>query len=209
MEELTEQQRKVFKFIQSHHKKFGYPPTIREIADHIGAKWNHGVERHLQALERKGHITRFRDKSRGIQLSVSSRGTNVPIIGRITAGKPILAVENTEDQIVLDPAIVKGDNSFLLMVEGLSMKNAGILDGDLVLVRQQSTAEPGEIVAALIDGETATIKRFRQNGDQVILEPENPDYEPIYSDSVSVKIIGKVLAVLRLLDNQLTVKRLR
>jgi len=209
MEELTERQQRVLKFIQSHYKKHGYPPTIREIADHIGAKWNHGVERHLHALERKGHIKRVKDKSRGIQLPFVPTGTEVPIIGRITAGKPILAVENIEEKIVLDPAFVKGESNFLLMVEGLSMKNAGILDGDLVLVRQQTAAESGDIVAALIDDEEATVKRFRRKGDKVILEPENPEFEPIDSDSVSIKIIGKVLAVLRLLDNQLTVKRLR
>jgi repressor LexA len=95
------------------------------------------------------------------------------------------------------------------MVEGLSMKDAGILDGDLVLVRQQSTAESGDIVAALVSDEDATVKRFRRNGDEVILEPENPDFEAIRASSGSIKIIGKVLAVLRLLDNQLTVKRLR
>jgi repressor LexA len=208
METLTRQQERVLNFIQTHSRKFGYPPTIREIGTHIGAKWNHGVERHLRALEQKGHITRVHDKSRGIKLSSSPTGTVVPILGRITAGKPILAIENVEEKIVLDPSFVKGDGSFLLMVEGYSMKNAGILDGDLVLVRQQATAESGDIVAALI-GDEATVKRFSQNGDQVVLEPENPDFEPIYSDSTSIKIIGKVLAVLRLLDNQLTVKRLR
>ncbi len=209
MEELTERQQRVLKFIQNHYRKHGYPPTIHEIASHLGVKWNHGIERHLEALEKKGYIKRVPDKSRGIQLAHRSTGIEVPIVGRITAGKPILAVENIEDQIVLDPSFVRGESNFLLMVEGLSMKNAGILDGDLVLVRQQSTAEPGDIVAALIDDEAATVKRFRQKGEQIILEPENPDYEPIYSDSVSIKIIGKVLAVLRLLDDQLTVKKLR
>ena len=208
MEVLTKQQERVLRFIKNHFRKFGYPPTIREIGDHIGAKWNHGVERHLRALEQKGHISRVRDKSRGIKLPSSPTGIEVPILGRITAGKPILAVENVEERIILDPSFVKGDGSFLLMVEGYSMKNAGILDGDLILVRQQTTAESGDIVAALIDDE-ATVKRFKQNGSQVVLEPENPDFEPIYSDSTSIKIIGKVLAVLRLLDSQLTVKRLR
>ena len=214
MEALTKQQGRVLKFIQAYSKKCGYPPTIREIGDHIGTKWSHGVERHLKALEQKGHLTRVRDRSRGIKLtsgldiaSDASVGTIVPILGRITAGKPILAVENVEERIVLDQSFVKGDGSFFLMVEGSSMKNAGILDGDLVLIRQQATAESGDIVAALI-GEEATVKRFKQNGDHVILEPENPDFEPLYSDSTSIKIIGKVVAVLRLLDNQLTVKRL-
>lgn len=210
MDELTERQLKVLKFIESHQKRHGYPPSMREIAGHIGAKWSHGVERHLQALERKGYIKRDAVKSRGIQLSRASFGIPVPVLGRITAGRPILAVENVGESLVLDPSFVRGgETNFLLMVEGLSMKGAGILDGDLVLVRQQSTAEDGEIVAALINDETATVKRFRQHGDQIILEPENPDFQPIVSDSSSVKIIGKVMAVLRLLDNQLTVKKLR
>ncbi len=209
MESLTERQAKVLKFIRDHYKRSGYPPTIREIAEHIGTKWNHGVERHLEALERKGYLKRSPDKSRGIQLAYSSTGTEVPIIGRITAGKPVLAVENIEERVVLDPAFVRGESNFLLMVEGFSMKNAGILDGDLVLVRQQASAETGDIVAALINDEEATVKRFKRKGDQIILEPENPDFEPIYSDTASVKIIGKVMAVLRLLDNQLTVKKLR
>jgi len=215
MEDLTRQQERVLKFIQIFLKRHGYPPTIREIGNHIGTKWNHGVERHLNALEQKGRLNRVRDRSRGIKLSsfpdssvADPKGIKIPILGRISAGKPILAVENVEDRIIVDQSFVRGDGSFLLMVEGSSMKNAGILDGDLVLVRQQSTAVSGEIVAALV-GEEATVKRFKQDGDQIVLEPENPEFEPIYSDSTSIEIIGKVLAVLRLLDNQLTVKRLR
>ncbi len=210
MNDLTERQTRVFRFIESHHQRYGYPPTIREIADHIGAKWSHGIERHLQALEKKGYIKREAVKSRGIRLNLTGTGAAVPIVGRITAGKPILAVENVGESLVLDPAFVRGgETNFLLMVEGSSMKNAGILDGDLVLVRQQSTADQGEIVAALIDDEAATVKRFRQDGDRVVLEPDNPDFQPIVSDSSSVKIIGRVMAVLRLLDSQLTVKKLR
>lgn len=200
----------VLRFIEGHVNQNGYPPSLREIADHIGAKWSHGIERHLQALEKKGYIKREAVKSRGIRLTNASVGTPVPIVGRITAGRPILAVENIGESFILDPSFVRGgETHFMLMVEGLSMKNAGILDGDLVLVRQQSTAENGEIVAALIDDETATVKRFRQDRDRVYLEPENPDFKAIISDSTSVKIIGKVMAVLRLLDNQLTVKKLR
>ncbi len=210
MNELTVRQAKVLRFIEAHINREGYPPTLREIADHIGAKWNHGIERHLVALERKGYITREWVKSRGIRLTRSSVGTSVPVVGHITAGKPILAVENIGDSYVLDPAFVKGgETHFMLMVDGLSMKDAGILSGDLVLVRQQSSAENGDIVAVLIDDETATVKRFRQEGEKVYLEPENPDYQPIVTDSTSVKIIGKVMAVLRLLDTQLTVKKLR
>lgn len=210
MIELTERQAKVLKFITDYQERAGYPPSLREIADHIGTKWSHGVERHLQALTKKGYIEREAAKSRGIRLTRSNTGIPIPVIGRITAGKPILAVENIGESLVVDPSFVRGGEvNFLLMVEGSSMKDAGILDGDLVLVRQQSTAENGEIVAALLDNETATVKRFRKEGDRIVLEPENADFEPIVSDSDSVKIIGKVMAVLRLLDNQLTVKKLR
>lgn len=210
MEDLTERQAQVLKFIENHQKRYGYAPSLREIADHIGAKWSHGVERHLQALEKKGFIRRDSVKSRGIQVSRASYGIPIPVVGQITAGRPILAVENVGESFVLDPSFVRGgETHFLLMVEGLSMKDAGILDGDLVLVRHQSTAENGEIVAALINDESATVKRFRQEGDRIMLQPENPDFQPIVSDSSSVKIIGKVMAVLRLLDNQLTVKKLR
>ena len=210
MNELTERQKKVLAFIEKHQSHHGYPPTMREIADHLGTKWSHGVERHLQALEKKGFIKREALKSRGIQLNHVDRGVTVPVLGRITAGKPILAVENLGESLVVDPSFVRGGEiNFLLMIEGLSMKDAGILDGDLVLVRQQPSAKSGDIVAALIDEESATVKRFRQDGDTIILEPENPDFEPIISDSSSVRIIGKVMAVLRLLDSQLTVKKLR
>ncbi len=209
MEELTERQKKVLTFMKGHFDKHGYPPTIREIGNHLGTKWSHGIERHIDALERKGYLMKTKEKSRGIKLAHSKGGTDVPIVGRITAGKPVLAVENIEDRVVLDSSIVKGDSDFLLMVDGLSMRDAGILDGDLVLVRQQSTAEPGDIVAALLNDEEATIKRFHRMGDEVILRPENPEYEPIHCDPESVKIIGKVVAVLRLLDTQLTVKKLR
>ena len=210
MNELTERQAKVLRFIERHQGRYGYPPSMREIAGHIGAKWSHGVERHLQALEKKGYIKRDAVKSRGIQLTQVNAGVTVPVVGRITAGRPILAVENLGESLVVDPSFVRGSEvNFLLLVEGLSMKNAGILDGDLVLVRQQSSAENGAIVAALINDDAATVKRFRQAGDLVVLEPENPDFQPIVSDSSTVRIIGNVMAVLRLLDDQLTVKKLR
>ena len=210
MNDLTERQMKVFTFIEKHQSRYGYPPTIREIADHIGAKWSHGVERHLHALEKKGFIKREAVKSRGIRLERVDAGVALPVVGRITAGKPILAVENLGESLVVDRSFVRGGEvNFLLMVEGLSMKDAGILDGDLVLVKQQPSAENGDIVAALINEESATVKRFRQDGDSIILEPENPDFEPIILDSSSVRIIGKVMAVLRLLDDQMTVKKLR
>ena len=209
MEKLTGRQEKVLKFIQTSYRKKGFPPTIREIADHLGVKWTRGVEGHLEALAKKGHITRARDMSRGIKLAFRPAGINVPLIGRITAGRPILAVENIEDQIMFDTSMVRGENNFLLRVEGMSMRDAGILDGDLILVRSQQSAESGDIVAALINDEEATVKRLRLKPNGVVLEPANPDYQSITSAAVSISIIGKVMAVLRLLDNQMRVAKVR
>ncbi|MGB9772883.1 MAG: transcriptional repressor LexA [Bacteroidota bacterium] len=217
--ELTERQRLVLKFIQVHLMKYGYPPTIREIANNLGVKWTRGIERHLDALQRKGYIRRAPDTSRGIQLvaptaekpaearlTFASKGIEVPLVGRIAAGKPMLAIENIEDRFVLDSGMVKGDGNFLLRVKGMSMKNAGILDGDLVLVRSQTTAESGDIVVALLNDEEATVKRLKRRGSTVTLEPDNPEYEPVPFDEVSTKIIGKVIGVLRFLEKPIAVR---
>ena len=209
METLTGQQERVLKFIQKYQKKTGYQPTIREIGDHLDVKWTRGVEKHLEALVKKGHITRARDTSRGIQLAIRSTGVEIPIVGRITAGRPILAVENIEEQLVLDKSLVKGENNFLLRVEGMSMRDAGILDGDLILVHSQQTAETGDIVAALINDEEATVKRLRLKPGGVVLEPANPAFEPISSQTVTIDIIGKVMAVLRMLDTKMRVQKVR
>lgn len=209
MEQLTGRQEQVLAFIRETYRKNGYPPTIREIGDHLGVKWTRGVERHLEALEKKGHIVRTPDASRGIQLAIRSSGVRVPVIGRITAGRPILAVENIEDKLTLDSSMIRGENNFLLRVEGMSMRDAGIFDGDLILVRSQQSADSGDIVAALINDEEATVKRLRLNPDGVVLEPANPAFEPITSAMVSINIIGKVMAVLRMLDTKMRVQKVR
>lgn len=209
MEQLTARQEQVLTFIRESYRRHGYPPTIREIGEHLGVKWTRGIERHLDALEKKGHINRARDTSRGIQLASRAAGVRVPVVGRITAGRPILAVENIEDKLTLDPSMVRGENNFLLRVEGMSMRDAGILDGDLILVRSQQTADSGDIVAALINDEEATVKRLRLKPDGVVLEPANPAFEPITSAMVTINIIGKVMAVLRMLDTKVRVQKIK
>jgi repressor LexA len=206
-EPLTEQQQRILDFIIKRIKEQGYPPSVRDIAHHIGVKSTNGVANHLKALEKKGYIKRESIISRAIRLVNQTAGVEVPVVGHVTAGKPILAVENIEGALMLDVNVVASENSFLLKVEGMSMKDAGILDGDYVLVRQQQTAESGEIVVAMINSE-ATVKRFRRRGNLMFLEPENPQFDPILiTRDMDFQIIGKVTAVLRILDGMVLVNR--
>jgi repressor LexA len=177
----------------------GQPPTVREIGQEIGVASSCTVQRHLDALVRKGFITRDRYKYRSIQLADSpfpmfARAMNVPIVGSIAAGAPITAVENIEDTFPLPADMVGEDTIFMLRVRGDSMIDAGIFDGDLVAVRQQPDAHNGDIVAALLD-EEATVKRFFREGDHIRLQAENPDYAPILVRDV--KILGKVILSIR------------
>lgn len=195
---LSETQQRILNFIRSFTSKHGYPPSIREIAKHLGTPYTRTIEYHLEKLEQKGLIRRDRGVSRGIKLL--NPGVEVPLIGKITAGKPILALENIETYITLDSSLLKPGTCFLLRVSGNSMRDAGILDKDLVLVRKQPTAENGDIIVALIDGETATVKRLKIKKDKIILQPENPAYKPIIIRNTDYfSIIGKVIAVIRTL----------
>src|SRR5439155_20413076 len=174
----------------------GQPTTVREIGLEIGVASSCTVQRHLDALERKGFIKRDRYKYRSIELAdtpypLITRAVNVPILGSIAAGAPILANEHIEDTFALPLDIVGDDKIFMLRVRGDSMINAGIFDGDLVAIRQQATARNGEIVAALVEDEEATVKRFHKDGRQVRLLAENDAYPPIVSDSI--RILGKVI----------------
>jgi len=200
MKGLTVKQQRVLEVIHEAIRRTGQPPTVREIGTQIGVASSCTVQRHLDALERKGVIRRNRYKYRSIELADNPvppyiRALNVPVLGSIAAGSPILAQENIEDTFPL-PLAMAGDEEkvFMLRVKGDSMVNAGIFDGDLVAVRQQATARNGEIVAALLEDE-ATVKRFFKEGKQVRLQAENPAYAPIYSDSV--KILGKVILSVR------------
>jgi repressor LexA len=199
MKGLTAKQQRVLEVIRSTMRDRGQPPTVREIGQEIGVASSCTVQRHLDALVRKGFITRDRYKYRSIQLADSpfpmfARAMNVPIVGSIAAGAPITAVENIEDTFPLPAEMVGDDTIFMLRVRGDSMIDAGIFDGDLVAVRQQPDAVNGDIVAALLE-EEATVKRFFREGDHIRLQAENPDYEPILARDV--KILGKVILSIR------------
>jgi repressor LexA len=204
---LTERQGEILKFIILNKEKFGYPPSIPEIQRKFSFKSPNAVQDHLKALERKGYISRHAHKARGIEILVHTASNEnnrnnalqIPIVGEISAGRPILAQENIEGTIVIDKSIIKNSNgNFALRVKGDSMINAGILDGDYVIVSQQPDAEQGDIIVALIEDE-ATIKRFYKEKNRIRLQPENDTMEPIIikTDENQVRIIGKIKGVIR------------
>lgn len=202
---LSERQTQVLDYIRQTVEERGYPPSVREIGEAIGLSSPSTVHSHLSGLVAAGVLRRDPTKPRAIvvvddqQSSVSHRSDrlrDVPVLGRIAAGTPILAAEHVEDVLPLPVDLIGNDPVFLLEVKGDSMTGAGIFPGDLVAIRSQKDARDGEIVAALIDGEEATVKRLRRKGGKVILESENPNYEPmVFSDGV--ELIGKVVSVLR------------
>lgn len=208
---LTARQRRVLATITEAITSRGYPPSMREIGDAVGLTSSSSVSHQLQALERKGYLRRDPKRPRAMEVVMpgeddaphaaedqpdisSSPSVRVPLVGRIAAGVPITAQEQVEDVFTLPEQIVGGGELFLLKVVGDSMIDAAICDGDWVVVRSQKTAEKGEIVAAMIDGE-ATVKTFTQRDGHVWLMPHNPAFAPILGDSA--EILGKVVAVLR------------
>ena len=198
---LTDRQQAILNFIDEHVKDNGFPPSVREIGRHFGI-YPATVQDHISALERKGHLQKKRFQSRTLSVPASSRRTpgGIPIIGKVAAGRPLLAQENIEDMIQL-PKDWAPAGAFLLKVQGNSMEGAHILDGDYVLVHPQQTAGNGEIVVALI-GDEATVKRFYRTERGITLKAENPKYEPIEierSEAASFKVIGKVMGVLRVM----------
>ncbi len=204
MEELTDRQRQIFRFIASTVDEKGYPPTVREICDGVGLRSPSTVHSHLSGLESKGYIRRDPAKGRAIEIlhvpSVPSRNPEVlmvPLVGRVTAGSPVLAVENIEEMVPLPRQLARGgkDETFLLRVEGSSMVEAGIHDGDMVIVRRQQHADDGDIVVALVGDEDATVKRFFRERDHVRLQPENSAMQPIIARDV--RILGKVMGLFR------------
>ena len=198
--DISERQISILNFIKKELQKRGYPPSVREIGEAVGLSSSSTVHGHLAQLEKKGYIRRDPTKPRAIEVIegegnfVRKEIVNVPIVGRVTAGEPILAVENIEDTFPLPIEFVNNDNVFILSVRGESMINAGILDGDYVVVRQQSVARNGEIVVALLEDE-ATVKTFYKEKDYIRLQPENPYMDPIYA--ADVKVLGKVTGVFR------------
>ncbi len=205
--ELTERQREVFEFVQGFMRERGYPPSVREIGDHFNI-YPRAVFDHLKALERKGYLRRQSTMSRGIELLVfqgerfRGRGERpavkeVPILGRVAAGKPTLAVENVEGTIPLPAEWAKGKETFLLKVKGDSM-SPYILPGDYVVVRSQPSAENGDVVVTLM-GEEATVKRFFKRRGKIELKPDNERWETIRIEEGEgeIQIIGKVIGVFR------------
>ncbi len=196
--ELTPRQAEILEYIKQCVREKGYPPSVREIGRAVGLSSTSTVHGHLDKIERKGFIRRDPTKPRTIEVTgftrPSKRLIDVPLVGRVRAGEPVLAVENIEDTFPLPADFIKHDDAFLLQVTGDSMCGAGILDGDTVLVRPQETAENGDIVVALL-GDEATVKRFYHEKNHVRLQPENPRMEPIIASDV--RIVGKVVGLFR------------
>jgi len=203
--QLTKRQHTVLETIRNWIRQRGYPPTIRELGQQLGIRSLRGVTTHLDAIAKKGFLKR-EPKARSISLldlvAPFEQALRVPVVGRIRAGTPVLAQEHVESHVVIDGAWIGGSGSpttqhFALKVHGDSMINAGILDGDCVIVRQQPTAESGDIVVALL-GDEATIKRFIKDGDAIRLQPEHPTMEPLPITPLQpLTILGKVVAVFR------------
>ncbi len=213
MDELTDRQKEILQFIVRESEERGFPPTIREIGEQMDIKSTNGVNDHLKALERKGYLTRGEQQSRSLVptkrarmvLGIGSRRDSgmidVPLLGRVAAGAPLLATENVEDSVRIDSFLLGGSGKevFALRVKGQSMIEDGIFDGDYLFVRKTASASPGEIVVALIEDE-ATVKRYFPEGDRIRFQPANKDMQPIYvhkSEFKQTQILGQVVGVYR------------
>jgi repressor LexA len=199
MRELTPRQKQILELIQDFIYETGMPPTRAEIAKELGFKSPNAAEEHLRALQRKGVLDLMPGTSRGIQLKDSLRDQmGLPLVGQVAAGNPILAEEHIETHYRIDPQLFNPKPHYLLRVKGMSMKNAGILDGDLVAVHRTPEVRSRQIIVARLDDEV-TVKRYRQNGTVVSLLPENDDFEPIEVDlrEQSLVIEGVVVGVIR------------
>jgi repressor LexA len=206
---LTGRQQEIFDFLVEYVERCGYPPTVREIGEAVGLASPSTVHAHLANLERAGLLRRDPTKPRALEVLGGGRKRadespgveRLPLVGEIAAGGPLLAEESIEDHVAVPELLAHGGADFLLRVKGDSMVNAGILDGDLVVVRRQDTARNGEIVVALAgddeSADEATVKRFYREGGRVRLQPENDALEPIFANHV--KVLGKVVGVLRVL----------
>ena len=201
MKALTPKQQQIYDYIVSFSEEHGYPPSVREIGEYVGLKSPSTVHFHLKGLETAGLITKAEGKTRAITVSAAHAAPaqpepprdKIPVVGNVAAGSPILAQECVEDYLTFETGGREGEY-FALQVRGESMKYAGILPGDLVVVHQQSEAHHGELVVALFE-EEATVKTLRRKDGHTWLMPENPDYEPIDGDGCT--ILGKVTAVVR------------
>ena len=204
-ETLSSKQERVFTFLKKHVHDVGYPPTVREIAASLGMAGPHGAKKILDILERKGYIRKTARGSRAIDIVGSRAGIApliVPIVGTIRAGTPLLAVENIEGSVSIDPALARGEGLFALRVRGDSMIEASILDGDLAVIRPQARVEQGEITAVIINDE-ATVKYFFREKDRIRLQPANAGMKPIIINAgqAEVTLAGKVVAIIRRLES--------
>jgi len=196
---LTKRQQEIFDFVKTHVGEHGYPPTVRDIGKAVGLTSSSTVHTHLANLERLGVLRRDPTKPRAIEVLVGKAKqavapSGLPVVGQVAAGQPVLADENIEEYVPV-PGIAGGDDGeFVLRVKGDSMKDAGILEGDHVVVRKQDTAADGEIVVALVE-EEATVKRFYRESDHVRLQPENETMEPIRTRDA--QLLGRVVGVCR------------
>ena len=196
---LTKKQDRIFEFLRKHVQDTGYPPTVREIGTAFGIS-EKGAHDHLNAIEKKGYIRRVPKKPRAIEIlefvpkKLPQTVVEVPIVGRVAAGEPVLASENVEGTLPVPREVVKEDTCFALRINGQSMIDAGIFEGDLVIVRSQNYADAGDIVVALLD-EEATVKRFFRDGNKIRLQPENSVMSPIIVDDA--QILGKVVGLFR------------
>ncbi|WP_085508471.1 transcriptional repressor LexA [Thalassobacillus devorans] len=206
MSKLSKRQQEILKFIKEEVLAKGYPPSVREIGQAVGLASSSTVHGHLARLEKKGFIRRDPTKPRAIEVLELEEEQNIPrseaayapVIGKVTAGFPITAIENIEEYVPLPENLAGGEeNTFVLVVEGESMIEAGILDGDMVIVKQTPTAQNGEIVVAMTEDEEATVKRFFKEKNHIRLQPENATMDPIILQDVS--ILGKVVGLYRVI----------
>ncbi|MFC7320535.1 transcriptional repressor LexA [Halobacillus campisalis] len=204
MSKLSKRQQEILDFIKEQVLLKGYPPSVREIGQSVGLASSSTVHGHLSRLEKKGFIRRDPTKPRAIEVMELEDDTSIPrseasyapVIGKVTAGSPITAIENIEEYVPLPDSLAgTDDNTFVLVVQGESMIEAGILDGDMVIVRQQTTANNGDIVVAMTEEEEATVKRFFKESNHIRLQPENATMEPIILNDIS--ILGKVVGLYR------------
>jgi repressor LexA len=202
MKSLTSKQQKVLSFIRTFRGKAGFPPTIREIARGLGFRSINNARQHVQLIQRKGYLKLAPGRARGIEVPADAAfrqapESGVPLLGVVAAGKPLLAVENIEGNVVLDRSIFRGQGLFAFRIKGDSMKNIGVLDRDIIIVRQAGSVEPGEIAVVCIEGE-ATLKRYIPGKNRVILRAENPRYPDIVvASDKDARIIGKLIGVMR------------
>jgi repressor LexA len=201
MRQLTERQRQVLETVRTHIEEIGFPPSVREIGERLGLRSSCTVQRHLEALMSKGYLTRDGSKARTLEVIGGGRRTrearmrDVPLLGRVAAGEPLLAEEHVEDHVPIAREFLGDGEAFALRVKGDSMIGVGLFDGDILVVRRQEHAKNGDIVVALVEGSEATVKTFYRDGTKVRLQPENPSMQPIFPDDCA--ILGKALMSIR------------